>query len=129
MVALWYRASQYLGPMWEAQFGTVEDDTIFAWQEALRHLSEEQIAEGVNALSKWTDKYPPTIGKFRELCLVGPAPSGPALTHQPDREKARLAGARELQRMRAILGKANALAKENPQTKEEAMEALGLDKR
>lgn len=129
MVALWYRASQYLGPIWEAQFGGVNDDTIYAWQEALRTLSEEQIGVGVKALAEWTAKYPPTLGQFRELCKVGSASAGPAIEYQYDRDRARKVGDRELRKMKALLGKVDKMAKENPQTKEEAIEFLGLNER
>lgn len=114
MVALWYRASQYLGPIWESQFGGVNDDTIYAWQEALRTLSEEQIAHGVNALSKWTEKYPPTIGQFRALCEAAPRPITPALEYDHDRDRARRVGARELAKMRSLIGKVDRMARENP---------------
>jgi hypothetical protein len=124
MVALWYRASQYLGPIWESQFGGVNDDTIYAWQEALRTLSEAQIAVGVEALSKWTAKYPPTLGQFRELCKVGPQPTPPQLEHHVDRERAKQVGDRELRKMKALLGKVDRMAKENPPSDEELDAAL-----
>lgn len=125
MVALWYRASQYLGPQFEAQFGTIEDDTIYAWQEGLRHLSEEQIAVGVDALSRWSERYPPTLGQFRQLCTANDTARSnqhAALTHSPDREKVAAAKFRELQRI------AQLRLDENPETREESLRNLGLDK-
>lgn len=124
MVALWYRASQYLGGIWESQYGGVNDDTIYAWQNALATLSEEQIAIGVHALVDWQDKFPPTIGQFKALCKKD------SPVTRPIPEERRLTSDRKLReideaRARAILEMAKIKANAIDETREESLRNLG----
>ena len=126
MIALWYRASQFLGPMWEAQFGTVEDDTIDAWQDALAKTSETQIAVGVKQLAIWTDRFPPTLGQFRMLCKAEGETETKRIEYKYDRKKARRAAKREIARMKQIVGRCEERLEENPESIEESLENLGM---
>lgn len=125
MVALWYRGSQFFGSLWESQYGGVNDDTINAWQEYLFVRTEEQLATGIELLSGWGEKFPPTLGQFQKLCKArDAAPSNaPQLEHKREPKKIDEA------RAQAIFDMALIEAGKNPQTKEEAMRVLGMDKR
>ena len=110
MVALWARGSQFFGGLWEATYGSVGEQTIYAWQGATSTLTELQLATGVRGLEKWQDKYPPTFGQFRALCTAqdqvrsNAIGVGHQLTHQVDRQAVKHIAEQELAKMRALAG-------------------------
>ena len=125
MVALWYRGSQFFGSLWESQYGSVKDDTIGAWMEYLFCMTEEQLATGIELLSEWGEKFPPTLGQFRMLCKSRDASPSNArqLEYSPDPKKV------EDAYLKAVFEMAQIKAGECNETKAESMKVLGMDKR
>lgn len=81
MRQLWGRmAAMYGGARWASATSALPQDksgqlTMAAatWQQALRGISETQIAEGLRACLASNDQYVPTAMEFRARCLGVPA--------------------------------------------------------
>ena len=70
MVAMWQRMTDYFGPLWEAQYGTVEDPAIYSWQGALERYSEDDLAGAIKSCQNWDGQYPPTFPEFKSLVMA-----------------------------------------------------------
>lgn len=82
MVALWERMGQWFGGLWEASYGTVNDQTIYAWTGALNQFSEQEIAGAMKQMEAWEEKYPPTFPQFRALCMAARSKARPSWTEE-----------------------------------------------
>ena len=125
MVAMWARMSTYFGSLWESQYGDVNDQSIYGWQGALWPLSENQIAVGIKACQDWKDKFPPTFGQFKALCLSGPSEDKATLKLEREVDAAVL----NLVAARELIRQANILADNCDESREQSMEKLGLNRR
>ena len=134
MVAMWQRMTDYFGPLWESQYGTVDDPAIYSWQGALAQYSEADLAGAIKSCQDWDGKYPPSFPEFKSLVMAArSAQAGqeateratiPSLEHltkvrRGDSEIAK----REKKRMAAIA------RGEDVETKAESYRKLGLARR
>ena len=71
---LWVRMAAAFGHAWVSQYGSspqgVTGDT---WSAALSGLNGEQIANGIRAAINEGKEFPPSVGRFKSLCLGVPS--------------------------------------------------------
>lgn len=65
MWELWERMGEMFGHQWASQQGDSPNDT---WLRGCADLSVEQLSEGLKALLKRGDDWPPSLPAFRALC-------------------------------------------------------------
>lgn len=73
------------GHKWVSVYGVVSyddgrlTDTAKMWVTELAGVSYEQIATGISKLGAVYQDWPPTVFKFRELCLMGYSAAAPSI--------------------------------------------------
>lgn len=65
MWRLWQRMTEIFGHRWVSSFG---DEPNESWCRCLADVTPEQIGQGLNALIRDNDEWPPTAIQFRNLC-------------------------------------------------------------
>ncbi|KJV08015.1 hypothetical protein [Methylocucumis oryzae] len=74
---LWRRMTALYGHKWQSVYGDVSDekgaltDTAKIWVTELVGVNYQQIVTGISRLGNYYPDWPPTVFKFKELCLAG----------------------------------------------------------
>lgn len=112
---LWARMSEMFGHTWLRDQGDEPNDT---WIRGLRDITAQQFGRGLTACRDSGSDFPPSLPKFRAMCLgetfdgttaqerAAHKPFEPdrALEDITKRDAARKAGEAELAKMRAMFG-------------------------
>ena len=105
---IWERMTMIFGHKWASSYGERDDGT---WLVGLGELTLEQISHGLNEVLKSDMEWPPSLSKFRQMCIGKQSglthntaaykyfPRDRMLEKKTDKEKAR----RELQAIREKL--------------------------
>ncbi len=64
---LWVRMAAIYGHRWVSAYG--ETDTTGTWGAGLQGLTDRHIADGLNACLHSGEEWPPSLPKFRNMCL------------------------------------------------------------
>lgn len=73
MARLWEVMTEAFGHRWSGAFHETPNKT---WTRALAELTNEQMARGVTKTIASAEDWPPSVGKFRDLCLGSYADHG-----------------------------------------------------
>ena len=61
----WPRLAKIFGYTFTRQYGERDDGT---WAKACEDLTEQEVAQGLEACLRWDKEFPPNCGQFRALC-------------------------------------------------------------
>lgn len=96
MSALWTRMEEIFPHKWSSKVGPVGSNAFKTWHRELEDLSLEQISSGLKACVHTGEDWPPSLPRFRALCIehgsaaMYQAPDGLSLPKpRPSRDKAR----------------------------------------
>ncbi len=70
---LWVKLAEIYGHRWTSAYGDSESGAAQTWAKALRDLTALQIATGLRACVEGCDDWPPTLPRFRAMCLAIPS--------------------------------------------------------
>jgi len=87
---LWIKMVRIYGHRWRSSFGNADDGT---WLTGLKHLSPEQLTQGIVHCTTSGEAWPPTLPEFRAMCLQLPTVEAlvqGALAESPDPKAQRL---------------------------------------
>lgn len=72
IAALWQRMTDLYPNRWGPAVGTYDENSppCRAWFNLLSDLAPEQIAQGLRALERTGDAWPPSAPQFRKLCVA-----------------------------------------------------------
>lgn len=65
MKRLWVRMAMIFGGLWSSQYGQADDGT---WRSALRHVSNETLADAIGRVALSNFEFPPNLPKFLAIC-------------------------------------------------------------
>ena len=82
---LWLVMTQMYGQSWISTRG-LRPDPSGIWLAALADLTEAQIRDGLRALTRTHDDFPPSVQKFRKLCAGVLGKNGPSDAEESYRE-------------------------------------------
>lgn len=70
--AFWLGMTEEFGHAWTSQYGT-DPNPDSAWAEALYDVSIDQLKRGIFAMRLLASDWPPSVGRFRAMCLGIPS--------------------------------------------------------